>query len=139
MSGLWWLLLVAVSLNVIDVNAAGNVFREKPLGCSGDWNTHAIVTDPPVYVKQVKNGKLYLLDKVTPPIRVMHLWGSHYDMGYAMGQLYGAELQKFLEQVVQYGVTRFTGLIEKYVHLPKEMVEKLVYRFFISGTLYSSI
>lgn len=40
-----------------------------------------IVYDDPVYVKEVKNAKLYTLGQGDDQIYIVHLWGTPYEMG----------------------------------------------------------
>lgn len=58
-----------------------------PPGCGGQWNTNPILSAAPHLLTSVPNGKLFQLDSVTPPILVAHAWGSHYEMGLALGQM----------------------------------------------------
>lgn len=58
-----------------------------PTGCGGQWNTNPILTAAPRLLTSVPNGKLFQLDAVSPPILVAHAWGSHYEMGLALGQM----------------------------------------------------
>ncbi len=52
-----------------------------PEGCGGHWNTNPIITTAPRLLSTVPNGKLFLADTVQPPLLVLHVWGSHYEMG----------------------------------------------------------
>ena len=58
-----------------------------PSGCGGQWNTNPILTAAPRLLTSVPNGKLFQLDSVSPPILLAHAWGSHYEMGFALGQM----------------------------------------------------
>ncbi len=49
-------------------------------GCTGSPNNEPIYSDPPVFVNSTTNGKLFLLKSVEPPISVIHLYGSAYEM-----------------------------------------------------------
>lgn len=46
-----------------------------------------IIVEKPVYVKQIKNAKLYTLAYGDEQIYITHLWGTPYEMGFAHGTL----------------------------------------------------
>eukprot|EP00054_Salpingoeca_dolichothecata_P003339 m.26484 g.26484 ORF g.26484 m.26484 type:complete len:436 (-) comp13773_c0_seq2:137-1444(-) len=50
-------------------------------------NTNPILSDPPRFVRAVKNAKLYMVGSGDDTISLVHLWGSPYEMGYAQGEL----------------------------------------------------
>jgi hypothetical protein len=52
-------------------------------------------------VKAVPNGKLYIQRNVTPPVYVVHLYGTAYEMGYAQGLLFKDIGPKFWPSVRQ--------------------------------------
>lgn len=47
------------------------------------------------------NGKLYIQRNVTPPVYIVHLYGTAYEMGYAQGQLFKDIGPKFWPSVHQ--------------------------------------
>jgi len=57
------------------------------------------------FVKQVKNGKLYVVNvpndggETVSPFFVTHVWGTPYEMGYAQGSLVKENLTLFINQV----------------------------------------
>jgi exportin-7 len=50
-------------------------------------NMNPIIVGKPVFVKQIKNAKLYTIADGDEQIYVTHLWGTPYEMGYAHGSL----------------------------------------------------
>jgi isopenicillin-N N-acyltransferase-like protein len=46
-----------------------------------------IIDEEPVFVKEIKNAKLYTLGSGDDQINIVHLWGTPYEMGFAHGQL----------------------------------------------------
>lgn len=59
-------------------------------------------TSPPVFLKEVKNGKLYMLTNNDTSIPVVHLWGTPYEKGFARGQLTEDRLEEFINGVWMY-------------------------------------
>jgi len=73
--------LVLISILVCSVFCAG------PTTCTGKPNMLAINENDLVFVSQVPNAKLYTTHNIDPPISVVHLYGTPYEMGYAQGQI----------------------------------------------------
>jgi len=74
-------------------------------------NLNAIITNEPVFVRSVKNAKLYYVGTGDDKINLVHLWGSPYEMGFAHGQLVKKDMiglvdnvWKYLEQQVQQAI-----------------------------------
>ncbi|XP_070543586.1 protein dcd1A-like isoform X1 [Ptychodera flava] len=65
-------------------------------------NLNPIQTDPPVFVKQIKNAKLYMAGKGDDQFKVLHVWGTPYEMGYAHGTILKAEGKAFFDSVYKY-------------------------------------
>lgn len=70
--------------------------------CQGTPNPYSPIASNPTFVKSVPNGKLYIDHSVNPPIRIVHVWGSAHDMGYATGQMLADDLKTFLPLVMNY-------------------------------------
>lgn len=68
----------------------------------GPRNTLPIDTAPPVFVKQVKNGKLYTVGQGDDKKQLIHVWGTPYDNGMAMGQLLGPKFAQFIREIYTY-------------------------------------
>jgi len=69
--------------------------------CPGTPNTNPVVTEAPVLVNEVANGKLYMQGNttVTPNLLLLSLWGTPYEMGYAHGQLLASQIKTLFPQV----------------------------------------
>jgi hypothetical protein len=61
-----------------------------------------ILTDPPIFVKSVPNGKLYTVGSGDDTVPVVHLWGSAYDKGYAHGLLMKERAKALIDAVWNY-------------------------------------
>lgn len=72
--------------------------------CDGTVNTLPLVTEPPALVKNSTNGKLFLAGAphVDPPLRVVHVYGTPYQMGYAQGELLREEVSDLLTEAYDY-------------------------------------
>ncbi len=55
-----------------------------------------------MFVKQVKNAKLYTIGKGDDQIYVVHLWGSPYEMGFAHGKLLPDRMKGLVETFWSY-------------------------------------
>jgi isopenicillin-N N-acyltransferase like protein len=76
-------------------------------GCNGistpgPRNLHPIDETPPVFVREVPNGKLYTVGLGDDKKDLLHLWGTPYQNGMAMGKLLGPKLTSFFNEVYQY-------------------------------------
>lgn len=84
--------------------------------CPGSTpNVQAPITTPPTFLKSTANGKLYMANTVSPPIRVLHVWGTAYERGFAAGQLLKDDLAVFLPSVLDYVDHRLESVIMQYL------------------------
>lgn len=65
----------------------------------GPRNVHPIDEAAPVFVKAVPHGKLYRVGQGDDEKDLLHLWGTPYDNGMAMGTLLGPKLVSFFNEV----------------------------------------
>ena len=68
----------------------------------GAPNDHPIDTAPPTFVTAVPNGKLYTIGQPGDEKDLIHLWGTPYENGVAMGQLIGPKLHRFITETYIY-------------------------------------
>ena len=68
----------------------------------GPRNLHPIDDAKPVFVKQVINGKLYTVGQGDDKRDLVHVWGTPYENGLAMGQLLGPKVVKFIRDTYVY-------------------------------------
>ncbi|ELR17473.1 Nacylsphingosine amidohydrolase, putative [Acanthamoeba castellanii str. Neff] len=91
-------------------------------GCSGKPNLSPIYDDAPQFVKSVPNGKLYIQRNVTPPVYIVHLYGTAYEMGYAQGQLFKDIGPKFWPSIMEYIYSQ----IDQYLKMFPEWLQHLI-------------
>lgn len=76
--------------------------------CHGKPDPHAkpnlnpIVDVTPVFVKEIKNAKLYTVGEGDDQIYITHLWGTPYEMGYAHGQLLPQRIKGLIDTFWNY-------------------------------------
>lgn len=71
------------------------------------------------FVRQVKNGKLYVAGEAQDAFNVVHLWGTPYEMGYAHGSLVKDEAFRFIQSVWTYMEQQVVLAINGSVHIFK--------------------
>jgi len=73
-------------------------------GCTHGANNHTVV--PAKFAAEpervAQNGKMYYNRAVDPPVAVVHLYGTPYERGYAMGMLMKNELESFFSEFYGY-------------------------------------
>ncbi len=65
----------------------------------GPRNLHPIDEAAPVFVRAVPHGKLYRVGQGDDKKDLLHLWGTPYDNGMAMGTMLGPKLVSFVKEV----------------------------------------
>jgi len=75
--------------------------------CNGDAtpgprNLNPVDTAAPVFVRHVQHGKLYTVGQGDDKRDLVHLWGTAYQNGYAMGSLLGEKVPRFIGEVYTY-------------------------------------
>ena len=68
----------------------------------GPPNTLPIDEAPPVFIRQVAHGKLYSVGQGGDQKDLVHLWGTPYENGYALGELLGPKVSAFIQSVYVY-------------------------------------
>lgn len=68
----------------------------------GPRNLHPIDEAAPVFVRSVKNGKLYTVGQGDDKKDLIHVWGTPYENGLAMGQLLGPKLPAIVTKATHY-------------------------------------
>lgn len=90
--------------------------------CSGkpdpnaQQNMNPIMTDPPVFVRGIKNAQLYTVGSGDDMLNIVHLWGSPYEMGYAHGTLMTKEATGLVNGVWSYLEAQVEQAINGSVH-----------------------
>ena len=92
---------VGCLFHVVICTPQDNTLPQDQWNCHGSPNPYAPLTAAPEFMNQVPNGKLYRVggEFVDPPINVLHLWGTPYEMGYAAGQLTAPILKQYIPSV----------------------------------------
>uniref|UniRef100_A0A7S1QDY0 Phospholipase B-like n=1 Tax=Neobodo designis TaxID=312471 RepID=A0A7S1QDY0_NEODS len=103
--------------------------------CSGEPNPFPVNRQAPTFVAAVKNGKRYLAGQGNDTFHVLHAYGSHYEMGFAHGQLFGAEFDKIFTIFTQYLETMIENAVP---WIPKSWVD-LVAKYGLPAVLQLSV
>lgn len=69
----------------------------RPAGCHGERNEAPVFDGPATPLKSVNNGESWLMKDGTNFAYIAKLRGSAFEMGFAYGQLFAAELKDQLE------------------------------------------
>ena len=76
-----------------------------PATCSGAPNTLPFYTQPPTLLRTVPNGAKYTsgnASAASPPLLLVHVYGTDYEMGFAYGTLLAGEMATLQPQVTAY-------------------------------------
>jgi hypothetical protein len=98
------------------------VSAQIPKSCSGVPNMQFPSVSSPKLVKQIANGKLTVVDSVDPPISVVHVYGTDYEMGYAYGVLLQDQIHKLVDQFYDYAYKQ----IDKYLSDLPDFIRKAI-------------
>jgi hypothetical protein len=77
-------------------------------------NDKPVLDLPAISLKNVTNGQSWMMQQGNNVVYIAKLKGSAYEMGYAFGQLYGQEIQKNMENMLEYGKTKIEEIGEKF-------------------------
>eukprot|EP01111_Echinosteliopsis_oligospora_P000927 TRINITY_DN1115_c0_g1_i1.p1 TRINITY_DN1115_c0_g1~~TRINITY_DN1115_c0_g1_i1.p1 ORF type:complete len:446 (+),score=66.28 TRINITY_DN1115_c0_g1_i1:49-1338(+) len=105
--------------------------------CQGSVNTNPIYTTPPVLLNtsQDGNGKLYITGGDSNPVKVLHLYGTPYEMGYAQGELLGDEILSLYTQFWGY----LDEFIAPYVKDLPYLIQNLIETFGVQAALEAEV
>ena len=101
-----WRAMVLIVLTVDPVGASRCNGQATP----GPRNLHPIDTALPTLVKEVQNGKLFSIGHGSDRKDLVHLWGTPYENGLAMGHLIGSKITRVI--------------LEGYVYMESQIVAK---------------
>jgi len=121
------LLVVAVALVATAAAASG----AGPVNCGGQPNNNAILSGPLTFVRSVPNGKLYRNYAVSPPLSVLHVWGTPYEMGFAHGTLLQDEVKTLMPQVLEYIYSQ----IGQYIKFLPPILQQLIEEYGVAAAL----
>jgi len=74
-------------------------------------NLNTIFTADPVFVREVKNAKLYTVGDGDDKISVVHLWGTPYERGFAHGTIMKQDALNMVNSVWEYIVEQVESAI----------------------------
>jgi hypothetical protein len=115
----WVLFLIVVG--VVGMAMASTV---APQNCKGHPNLQPIFTNPPQLVRTVANGKLYVVPEVSPPLHVVHLYGTPYQMGYAQGLLLQDQISKLWPEMHQWVYNSLNSSLDWLPDIIREILEE---------------
>ena len=85
-----------------------------PYECSGDApNESPVLEIPAVQTGEVKNGKAWLMQQGDNVLHIAKVSGSAYEMGFALGQLYGDEISESIDFMISY----YSGIIIQFLKM----------------------
>lgn len=78
-------------------------------------NENPVNYAPPTEVlsRAARNGRAYMAGTGNDTFWVVHLWGSPYEMGHALGEMFKDELPEFFDRVWAYMKSQVTGALDK--------------------------
>jgi isopenicillin-N N-acyltransferase like protein len=98
------------------------VVCKSPPKCEGMYNAHEINMNEPVEVRRVPHGIRMHIEGSDIPL--VHVEGTPYQMGYAMGQLLKEEATNLVDEVLNYFLNLgYEFVLEKFPlieHIPKD-------------------
>ncbi|TNV78591.1 hypothetical protein FGO68_gene14312 [Halteria grandinella] len=101
---------------------------QTPAGCNGVLNTSPTLTLTPTPLKTVSNGQSWLMDDNTSnKLYIARVSGTHYQMGHALGELYGEEIAKNIRNLVDYGYGMFLYYSDLEAYIGAEWIRKAIY------------
>jgi len=97
--------------------------------CSSAMN-HSIFQKA-VFVRNNSGASLYQMPEVSPPLNIIHLWGSPYEMGFAHGSLMKKEIQQMYEFMYDW----IDAQMQPYIDSLPEWLQKILEEIGIEGAL----
>ncbi|KAL3855217.1 hypothetical protein ACJMK2_014437 [Sinanodonta woodiana] len=111
-------LLTLVGFSFIVKTGQGAYCNGKP-SPDAQQNLNPISTGPPQLLRTVPNGKVYIVGEGEDSFKIVHVWGTPYEMGYAQGTLMKEETNHFLDDVWTYLEEQIIEAINSTVHIFK--------------------
>jgi hypothetical protein len=82
--------------------AAFLVTAQRPASCSGHRNEQPVLDLPAQPLKTVQNGQSWKMEQDSNVVYIARLKGSAYEMGTALGQLYGNEINTNMQNMIKW-------------------------------------
>merc|ERR1712137_148908 len=102
--------------------------------CPGKPNLLPISIEPPTFVNKSQHGKLYVQTSVSPPLWVLHVYGTPYEMGYAQGELLRSQMNDLIPAVFEYMYTQINQYIGFLPQWAQEVIDKFGTAFLLDLT-----
>eukprot|EP01100_Stratorugosa_tubuloviscum_P011155 TRINITY_DN492_c1_g1_i3.p1 TRINITY_DN492_c1_g1~~TRINITY_DN492_c1_g1_i3.p1 ORF type:complete len:429 (-),score=178.08 TRINITY_DN492_c1_g1_i3:40-1326(-) len=103
------MMVLKIFLSLLVLIGLTNALK-APMSCSGQPNELAIGTSLK-FMNECSNGKLFIADNVDPPLLVVHVYGTPYEMGFAHGLLLYSQVNDLIPQFYDYIYT----MIDPYI------------------------
>eukprot|EP01094_Clydonella_sp_ATCC50884_P006231 TRINITY_DN1529_c0_g1_i1.p1 TRINITY_DN1529_c0_g1~~TRINITY_DN1529_c0_g1_i1.p1 ORF type:complete len:435 (+),score=137.22 TRINITY_DN1529_c0_g1_i1:29-1306(+) len=118
-SALLLLLLLAVSASAQSDN------------CQGTKNSQPVYTNAPEFLNSSANGMLFWNQNVTPPLYVLHMYGSPYEMGYAHGSLLKEQVNALIPELFDWVFAQ----MQPYISFLPPLLQKAIEELGVHGAL----
>lgn len=125
---MWRSVAIAALLVAALAHAA---FAQSSNNCKGTKNTQPVYTGAPVLLNTSAHGRLYWNQNVTPPLYILHAYGSPYDMGFAHGELLKAQVNALIPEVFDWIFSQ----IEPYIAFLPVPLQKAIEELGVHGAL----
>lgn len=93
----------SITATVITALALVANTEAAPAGCNGVRNTQPVLELTPTPLKTVNHGQSWKMEQDTNVLYIAKVSGTPYEMGYALGELYGPEIATNLQNMVDHG------------------------------------
>lgn len=104
-------LSLSVAVLLLLFNPASTAFCNGKPKPDAKPNLNPIFTSDPIFVREVKNAKLYTVGDGDDKISVVHLWGSPYERGFAHGTIMKQDVKNMIDSVWEYIVEQVESAI----------------------------
>ena len=98
--------------------------------CTGEPNMIEIMNQEPKFIQKVENGLLYQLP-TSPPLNIVHLYGTPNEMGYALGSLLKPEINELISGFYEY----VKQMIEPYIHKLPKALQDVIQKYGVASAL----
>jgi hypothetical protein len=116
------ILQAVLATSLVLIGTASARYDTSPyMGCTGVPNDSPVLDLPASPLKTVPNGQSWKMEQDSNFVYIARLSGTPYEMGYAYGQLFGAEISANFANVMSYGYNKLEGILSKF-GIPEVMI-----------------
>jgi len=90
-----------------------------------------IITQQPVLVNSTANGQLFMINEITPPLRVLHVYGTPYQMGYANGFLLKDQINDLFDEFYVW----LDDIVNQNLHTLPKFIQDFIDKYGIAAAL----